>query len=178
MDLVFKFLLLTTVLTSALPCAFAYEVQTYFTPFDQGQVEQNVIEMLDNARFKIRMSCYALTDPAIINALISAKQRGVDVALLCDKTQSAGHREAILLGQLQAAGIPLIIGTSPVHHQLLHSKFIIADQLVEDGSWNFTGRTASAQSNTANFSSDPARVARFMAFWEQMKAAIIQQQGY
>lgn len=171
-----KCLLLITILSSALPCVFADEVQTFFCPFDHGQVEQKVLAMLDNAKSKIRMSCYALTDPAITNALISAKQRGVDVAILADKSQSTGHREAILLNQLATAGVPFIIGTSPVHHQLLHSKFIVADQQVEDGSWNFSGRTASAQSNTANFSTDPSRVAKFTAFWDQMKAAIIQQQ--
>src|ERR1039458_6027000 len=107
--------------------ALSDTVETFITPFDGGQVETRVIALIHGAKSKIRMTAYALTDLEITSELISASKRGVDVQILADQSQSKGKYETPALNALIQADISVTIGTSPVHGQLLHAKFISVD---------------------------------------------------
>src|SRR5260221_14768765 len=57
------------------------------------------------------------------------------VSLILDHSQEAGRAEGAEVAKLVAAGVPLLVGTSPVHRQILHAKFTVGDSTaVEDGS--------------------------------------------
>jgi phosphatidylserine/phosphatidylglycerophosphate/cardiolipin synthase-like enzyme len=52
---------------------------------------------------------YGLTKAQIVDALLAAKRRGVDVALKTDKIENAGKAQAAVIAKLQAAGVPVEI---------------------------------------------------------------------
>jgi PLD-like domain len=54
-----------------------------------------VIQALNRAQKTIHLAMYGLTHPGIVDdALVAAKNRGVDVALKLDKLESAGKTQA------------------------------------------------------------------------------------
>lgn len=84
------------------------------------------------------VQAYYLTSRPIIDALKSAKDRGVNVQIIVDKTMQQGNNRSIL-DELTKRGIEVRI--DPQH--IAHNKvMIIAGQTVITGSFNFT---ASAQ---------------------------------
>src|SRR5712691_2555240 len=54
----------------------------------RGGAAASLIEALNSARQQIHVAIYSITHSAIVDALIAAKRRGVDVALKTDKTES------------------------------------------------------------------------------------------
>ena len=61
---------------------------------------------------------YGITNPQIVDALVAAKQRRVDVALKTDKIETAGKTQAVIVAKLQAAGVPEEVSdqTRLLHH--------------------------------------------------------------
>jgi Phosphatidylserine/phosphatidylglycerophosphate/cardiolipin synthases and related enzymes len=87
---------------------------------------------------------YGLTHPAIVDALVAAKNPGVHVALKLDKLESAGKTQAVMITKLQAASVPVEVSEQA---RLLHHKFAVIDgRYVVTGSYN---RTESTESSTA-----------------------------
>ena len=79
---------------------------------------------------------YGLTNAEIVDALLAAKRRGVDVALKLDKLESAGKTQAVMITKLQAAGVPVEVPTQVRH---LHHRFAVIDgRYVITGSFNWT----------------------------------------
>ena len=78
---------------------------------------------------------YGLTSRGIVDALITAKNRGVDVAIKTDKTETQGKAQSALIVKLHAAGVPVEVSTQQRH---LHHKFTIDVQQVITGSLNWT----------------------------------------
>lgn len=149
-------------------------VFTICTPYQDG--ESAFLQFLSKARKKVRIAIYGFTDPAITATLIDLYKRGIDVQLLMDKTQAAGHTERDQVAALQSAGVPIIIGKSAVHHQLCHVKFcIVDDEWVEDGSWNYSC-SANEQDNILNFVHSTKRAAFFDQYWHHIKQDMLLQQ--
>lgn len=140
--------------------------QTYFSPADK--TTEAYLRFLDTAKVKVRIAIYSFNMDAIVTKLIDLHKRGVDVALVLDRSQAAGTAsERTEVAKLQAAGVPLVIGTSD-HHQIMHSKFtVIDDEWTQSGSWNYTNR-ASDQDNFFDIEHNPERAAAFTATWEKM----------
>src|SRR5260221_10723699 len=73
------------------------------------------------------------------------------VSLILDHSQEAGRAEGAEVAKLVAAGVPLLVGTSPVHRQILHAKFTVVDSTaVEYGSWKHS-LSAGPQSKDPHF---------------------------
>jgi phosphatidylserine/phosphatidylglycerophosphate/cardiolipin synthase-like enzyme len=144
-------------------------IKTYTTPYDGGNAEKDYLSLLNSAIKTIRVCAYGFTDPAVDAALVAAKQRGVDVALVMDKTQAAGPHQAPLVAKLKAAGIEVAIGKSAVKSQLIHAKFTVVDgKRTESGSWNYSGETASDQDNTVDFIDSETRAQVLTDFWNKI----------
>jgi phospholipase D len=121
---------------------------------------------IDNAEREILVGAYGLTTGSgIIEALVRAKERGVDVRLIADKTTPCAHASGI--EPLVAAGVPIWID-----HQarIAHAKTMVIDGAVTlTGSMNWT-RGASANSEDLNLISSPAVAAACAAHWRERLA--------
>jgi phosphatidylserine/phosphatidylglycerophosphate/cardiolipin synthase-like enzyme len=100
----------------------------------RGGAAESVIQALNRAQKTIHVAMYGLTHPAIVDALVAAKNRGVDVALKLDKLESAGKTQALMIAKLQAAGVPVEVSEQA---RFLHHKFAVIDgRYVVTGSYN------------------------------------------
>ena len=151
-------------------------IETFLTPYDQGAGETRYLTMVNGAKNKIRMCAFGFTDPQVSAALVAAQARHVDIGIVMDENQAGGPHQMIEIAKLKATNIPLWIGHSASHDQLVHAKFTVVDDLwVEDGSWNYSP-SASHQDNFLNFMQSPKRAKLFNDYWEKIKAKIIEQQ--
>ncbi len=105
-----------------------------------------VIKFIGSARKTIRLAGYSFTSPSVVQALIDAKRRGVDVRLVIDDKGNRGKANIAAMNLAVGADIPTrVISTYAIHHD----KYIVADGLhVQTGSFNYS--QAAAKSNSEN----------------------------
>lgn len=114
-------------------------VSVYFTRPDdpdsksyRGGPDQDLVQALDQALFRIDLAAYDLDLWSVRDALLRAHRRGVEVRLVADQ----GHLDRKELQELEEAGIPIAGDTG---EGLMHHKFVVLDgQEVWTGSMNFT----------------------------------------
>lgn len=153
-----------------MPATATVSVLTYFAPFDD--TTSLFLKFVASAQKSIDTVIYGMHLPAFEDLLIEKHRQGVRISLVLDHSQSAGKAEAQEVRRLVDAGVPLIIGTSPMHGQILHSKFTVVDgHAVEHGSWNYS-LSAAAQSNTMCFVDDAAYAAEFLKHHDRLIAFI------
>jgi hypothetical protein len=94
-------------LSSALPIAAlgtSAAVVACFEP--EEDCTALAVDAIGRAETQILVNAYALTtSSSIVDALISAKQRGADVRVLADRTTPCGRNSG--LGPLAGAGVPI-----------------------------------------------------------------------
>ena len=149
----------------------------YFTPYSIDEAHTAFIGLLDGAKKQIRMAIYSLNDPTIIDALVAAQKRGVDVELVCDKTQAGGANEKLQLARLKKAGIPFTVGQSAMGH-IMHCKFVVCDKKnSETGSWNFTV-PAGKEDNVLTFvDNESDTAAQLLDYWQKIKTDMLARQA-
>jgi phosphatidylserine/phosphatidylglycerophosphate/cardiolipin synthase-like enzyme len=104
----------------------------YFTP--PAGAASGLIKQIDGAKKSIKVMAYGFTATDLAEALVRAKRRGVDVALIQDEKSAQNNRETLPI--LLAAGIEV---RSDGKHAIQHNKvMLIDDDIVITGSYNFT----------------------------------------
>ena len=121
------------------------------------------------ARRQILVQAFILTSRPITDALVAARQRGIDVRVLMDAGQ-IDKNSSERLRQLRGAGIPVWLETD---YRNAHNKVIIIDAplasaTVITGSYNFTW---SAQHKNAEnilvLGNNPPLAARYAENWQR-----------
>ncbi len=116
------------------------QAKVAFSP--DGGGEQIIVEAINNARHQILVQAYGFSNETILVALAQAKQRGIDVRVILDKSNDRGKYSGA--SYVANAGIPVWIDFKP---SIAHNKIMIIDSKeVITGSFNFT---ASAQHHNA-----------------------------
>jgi phosphatidylserine/phosphatidylglycerophosphate/cardiolipin synthase-like enzyme len=124
-------------LFSSFACA---SIDVCFAPGER--CEQQIINVIGNAKKQILVQAYSFTSTAIAQSLGDAKKRGVDVEVLLDKSQLRSKNS--VLSYLNKQNITTKIDYRPT---IAHSKVMIIDnEIVITGSYNFT---ASAEKRNA-----------------------------
>lgn len=113
------------------------EVQVAFTPGDDAGVL--VVNAIRQARRQILVQTYSFTHRDIAEALVAAKQRGVEVSVIADRQQAETLRTS-LVGWLVQQGVPVWIDAD---HAAAHNKVLVLDAgtpqaVLITGSFNFT----------------------------------------
>jgi phosphatidylserine/phosphatidylglycerophosphate/cardiolipin synthase-like enzyme len=121
---------------------------------------------IDNAEREILVGAYGLTTGAgIVEALVRAKDRGVDVRLIADKTTPCERASGI--EPLAVAGVPIWIDRDV---RVAHAKTMVIDGAVTlMGSMNWT-RGAAANSEDLNLVSSSEVAAAYAAHWRERLA--------
>lgn len=117
----------------------AQPVTVCFSPPARGGCDPTatVVRAVDGAHKTIRIQIYAFTARPILDALLRARRRGVDVRVIVDRSQFDRDRyDTSAVSGLAAAGIPILVDTVP---GLMHDKVMIVDgREVLTGSFNYT----------------------------------------
>ena len=124
---------------------------------------------VDNAEREILVGAYGLTTGSgIVEALVRAKGRGVDVRLIADKTTPCPATNGI--EPLAAVGVPIWIDGQA---RIAHAKTMVIDEAVTlMGPMNWT-RGAAANSENLNLVSSPAIAAAYAAHWRDRLAGSV-----
>ncbi|WP_243094989.1 phospholipase D-like domain-containing protein [Thermus thalpophilus] len=119
------------------PVAFALEgVEgvAYFSPKGGGLAQEAILKGIREAQREILVAAFVLTDREIVDALLGAKRRGVEVRVVLEARNLGDSREEALL----QGGIPVRKDANPY---TLHHKVMVLDEAhVITGSYNFTFR--------------------------------------
>lgn len=122
------------------------EIEFAFSPHEGA--EDLVLKVIGSARSEIRMMSYSLTSARVVDDLIKARKRGVDVAIVADYKNNvsedrSGKARAALSALVNAGCRVRVISAYPIHHD----KVIIADrETVETGSFNYSSSAAGRNS--------------------------------
>jgi phosphatidylserine/phosphatidylglycerophosphate/cardiolipin synthase-like enzyme len=118
------------------PHAATGTLQYAFT--SEHHADDMIIAAIDAARQQVLVQAYSFTHRRIADALVRAKSRGVEVAVIADQEQS--HASPTVLRDVARAGVLVM---ADAHHAAAHNKTIVidtgrADCAVVTGSFNFT----------------------------------------
>jgi phosphatidylserine/phosphatidylglycerophosphate/cardiolipin synthase-like enzyme len=145
-------------------------VEIAFTPGDA--VDNLIIAAIDRAQTEVLVHAYTFTHRRIAQALISARRRGITVAVLADREQARAVPQNVL-AQLASGGVEVWLDGNFV---AAHNKVIVIDAGLPrattiTGSYNFT--IAAQRSNAENIVvlHDNEPVARaYRDNWRRLKA--------
>ena len=152
----------------AADAAPAVTIENAFSP--DGGAEALVLKVIDSASSTIRLAAYSFSSPHVVEALLRARQRGVDVRVLVDARRNERKNSRAALNRLVDAGIPTrIISRYALHHD----KYLVADGVtVQNGSFNYTADAATANSENVLVVWHSARLAQsYLAHWENRWAS-------
>ncbi len=113
------------------------EMQAAFAPWDD--VERPIVKAIDEAREQVLVQAYVLSNGKIVDALIRAHARRVDVRVLVDRVQMSKRPSRV--SELAHAGIPVRLET---RYKSAHNKLIVidpdssSDGILITGSMNFS----------------------------------------
>lgn len=130
----YQFAVLCFLLASLTPCVQAKSsYQVCFTP--GAHCAKLLVKYINAAKKSIYVQAYSFTSRSIGRALLHAKDQGVDVNVIVDKSQYQCQNYSYAR-QLLTQGIPMWVDVDP---SIAHNKVMIIDrQIVETGSYNFT----------------------------------------
>lgn len=136
-------------------------VKACFTP--ESHCTPQIIESINAARTSLYVQAYSFTSAPIANALVLAKERGVDVRVILDKSQLTARGSP--LPALLEAQIPLFIDQIS---GIAHNKvMIIDDALVLTGSFNFTNAADTRNAENILWLYDVEMARLYKTNWER-----------
>ena len=145
----------------------ANNMQIYFSPQDKS-ISSAVLPIIENAKDYIYIPIFVITENRVVEALIKAKQRGVDVRLISDALNASSKYSKIKV--LRANGIPVKIEN---YAGKMHSKTMIADDKYSIiGSMNFSksGETKNDENTIVLENAEAAKYLKrfFLYQWDRI----------
>lgn len=134
-----------------------------FSPDDGA--EALVLKVINTSVSTIRLAAYSFNSLKIVEALLNAKKRGVDVKVIVDDRRNQRKNSIKALNLLVNDGIQTkTISVYAMHHD----KYIVADDLtVQNGSFNYSKDAATSNSeNVVVVWNSPELAKSFMLHWQ------------
>jgi phosphatidylserine/phosphatidylglycerophosphate/cardiolipin synthase-like enzyme len=144
------------------------EVVVYFSP--TKAIEERLVNEIRSEIAAIYIQAYAMTKTPILDALIEAKGRGVDIQIILDAKWTRNNPKSAqpAIDACNMAKIPIAFDAT---HPIAHAKFFVFSgrPLVECGSYNYT-KQAKSNHEDALFISDPLTHDQFLIDWKNHQA--------
>jgi len=138
-----------------------------------GAIAATLIRAIDAARASIELAMFTFYSQDIAEALLRAKQRGVQVRIVLDASQSKNMKldEWFAYNDFD---VRLLSGPDPHGawmFEKMHNKFMVVDgKLLETGSYNYTANADDNNYENVNFIADAALLAFFTAYFQMLHA--------
>jgi phosphatidylserine/phosphatidylglycerophosphate/cardiolipin synthase-like enzyme len=140
------------------------DIQVCFTPGQNCTLQ--ITDTLDKAKKSIFIQAYGFTSAPIAKHLLAAKNRGVIVKVILDKSQKSQKYSAAQF--LLNHDIPVWIDYKPA---IAHNKIMIVDGTkVITGSFNFTKAAEEKNAENLLIIHDPALAKRYLENWQRRQA--------
>lgn len=139
--------------------------EIFYAPEDRPA--DRLLALYNEARQSIYLAVYGFTYPPIVQALVAAKKRGVDVRVITDRGKLDDQKQRAALETLRLAGIPIKVNR---HDGLMHLKQAVVDDRVNtSGSMNQTTSAARYNDERLDIFHDPGSTHRakekFLKMW-------------
>jgi phosphatidylserine/phosphatidylglycerophosphate/cardiolipin synthase-like enzyme len=132
-----------------------------FTP--GGNCTGLIVDELAKAKETVLLQAYSFTSKPIAEALVAAKERGVLVKAILDKSQRTERYSGATF--LSNSGIDVKIDERPA---IAHNKVIIIDgRAVVTGSFNFTRAAQEKNAENVFIIHDAGVAANYVSNWER-----------
>lgn len=100
------------------------KIDLWILPDAKNYALESLVQTIRSAKKKLFVAMFTLTHPTLIDEVIAARKRGVNVKVVVDKTASKGaSKEAVK--SLKENFVPVRISTGM---QFLHHKFLLVDE--------------------------------------------------
>ena len=142
-------------------------IEVYFSPQD-NTITDKVLGYINNAKKYIYMPVFVITHKPLEDALLKAKERGVDVKLIVDATNVYATKSSVQT--LRAAGVQVKVEN---YAGKLHSKsIIIDDEFILAGSMNFSRSGESRNDENMLIIQNPRLAVFYRDFFKYLWAKI------
>lgn len=126
-------------------------------------IVQGLLGVINSAQKTLDIAIYELNLDEIGDAILAARDRGVQVRMVTD-TDELEELDALI--RLEEAGIPIV---GDERNPIMHNKFVVVDgQAVWTGSWNFTANDTYRNNNHGIYLRSPALAQNYTAEFEEM----------
>lgn len=131
-----RFVFAAVVLSFLLVSGWAADPQIYFSRKDP--VAKVLVREINAAQRSIHVLMYSITDKELGDALVAAAERGIDVRIVLDRTQSA-ERNSIAATLRERLGPERVVFRTGKGRGVMHQKLAVYDGMtVTLGSYNWT----------------------------------------
>ncbi len=120
---------------------------------DKKQNDRELISIIDNAKKYVYFAIYEFTLNDVADALVRAKERGVDVQGIMDKENSTTSYEKGVIEKMKSAGIPIETQTHP--NGIMHIKALVTEKAYASGSYNWTSSATNINDEILEIGTDP-----------------------
>lgn len=129
--------------------------------------DQEIIRQIAAAQTYVYFAVYTITRPSIVDAVIGAKLRGLDVRGITDFNQSITTEEKPELNRMKTAGIPI---EAPIKDNdgLMHIKLLVTDTGYVSGSYNWTTAATSYNDEVIASGYDAYGTAAYRAIFTEL----------
>lgn len=129
---------------------------------------RDLVSDVSRARVSIKVAAFDLDLPQLVDALIAAQQRGVNVRAVVDSEHLSDPAVAMLTGRMQNWQIPVVFDHRA---PFMHNKFVVLDDIIVwTGSWNLTENCTFRNNNNALRIKSRRIAAAYRQEFEQMHA--------
>lgn len=125
---------------------------------DAKQNDRELIALIDAAKTYAYFAIYEFTLKDVADALVAAKQRGVDVRGLVDSGESANSYNAPIMKELVEAGIPVVTEKHASGNGIMHIKALVTESAYVIGSYNWTKSATTINDEILEIGTDPSLV--------------------
>src|SRR5512146_1413134 len=153
--------------------AWGSQIEVCFSPPLPGGCDpaRAIETAIKAAHTSILVQAYEITPGPLVNALIEAHRRSVDVRAIVDYRQFTDRRnrdDAFAVEHLGAAGIPVLVDRPP---GLMHDKVMVIDgEVVITGSFNYTYSAEHRNVENLLVIHEPALAAQYTRHWRSRAA--------
>ncbi len=123
---------------------------------DQKQNDKEIIALIDAAKSHIYFAMYEFTLKDIADALVAARQRGVEVRGLVDSGESSNSYDRPIISELTDADISVVTEKHATGNGIMHIKAIVTDSAYALGSYNWTSSATTVNDEILEIGTDPA----------------------
>ncbi len=135
------------------------DIQAYFSP--GGGCTEALVGKINASGRSIYVQAYSFTSVPIADALIAARDRGVDVQVIVDRSQKTATGSQA--SRLVKANVPLWYDCI---HAIAHNKImVIDDMIVVGGSFNYTSSAEHKNAENMTVTMSPALASIYKANW-------------
>lgn len=135
--------------------------QVYFSP--DGGAQAALVGAIGQARKTILVQAYSFTSAPIAGALKAARDRGLDVRVILDRSQRSERYTG--LTYLVHAGVPVWVDAA---HAIAHNKVMVFDgRVVATGSFNFTKAAEGRNAENLLLVESPALAELYARNWRE-----------